>query len=354
MPQVYEDYWDFTMAWTDFNGEKFLKTLKLVVEFIDEHKDEDYSSELYETLQKRVQSIINISGPSVRKGINELVKLGFIFPFLTGYHSLSKKYLEVTSNEERKLILSKVIYANSSFKRSVTNDSNIREINFIIKTLDHAKCIDQKYLGTLISTNISNYPAGYITMDELEKLYRDENQKEFEKRKYNQIDHLRNLLQKLDGITYTSQKFYLEKDAPNVEIENIRDTELKSRDPYLQRIYKQQLQNESLNIFGKIKCMVEKLEYPVLIASHIKPFRYSNDDEAFDPNNGLLLSKTLDSLFDLNYISFADNGKIIFYSRVPEDVKQFWINYELDSRFLNHERLVYLAYHRNLCEDKNR
>lgn len=354
MPQVYEDYWDFTMAWTDFNGEKFLKTLKLVVEFIDEHKREVYSAKLYKLLQQIVQENINIKDESIRKGINELVKLGFVSPFLRSYHPLSKQYLNSASKEERKLILSKIVYSNSSFKRSVTTESNIREINFVVKTLEHIKCLDQRYLGTLISTNIDDYPTGYITMDELETLYRVESQREFEKRKYNQIRHLKSLLQKLNGIAYVSKNFYLEKDAPNVEIENIRDTELKSRDPYLQRIYKQQLQNESLNIFGKIKCMVEKLEYPVLIASHIKPFRYSNDDEAFDPNNGLLLSKTLDSLFDLNYISFADNGKIIFYSRVPEDVKQFWINYELDSRFLNHERLVYLAYHRNLCEDKNR
>lgn len=57
--------------------------------------------------------------------------------------------------------------------------------------------------------------------------------------------------------------------------------------------------------------MLEKLAYPVLIASHIKPFILSDDTEAYDPNNGLLLSRTLDSLFDLKYISFDDEGNMV-------------------------------------------
>ena len=35
---------------------------------------------------------------------------------------------------------------------------------------------------------------------------------------------------------------------------------------------------------------VGKLAYPVLIASHIKPFIQSDETEAYDPNNGLLLA----------------------------------------------------------------
>ncbi len=353
MPQIYEEYWNLTMAWTDFNGEKFLDTLKLVVEFIDENKDKDYSPELYEELQEIVQTNIHISKESVRKGINELVKLGFVSPFLCQYHPLSKQYIETDSEEERQLILSKIIYSNSSFKRSVTTESNIREINFVVKTLEHLKCLDEKYFGVLISTNINDYPQGYISLEELDRLYNNENQAGFEERKYNQIGYLKGLLKKLDGIVYASEQFCLKKDAENIQLNNIQETETKGRDPYLQRIYKQQLQKESFDVLGRTKCMVEQIEYPVLIASHIKPFKNSNDEEAFDPNNGLLLSKTLDSLFDLNYISFADDGQIIFYSRVPEDVKQFWQTYKLDKRFINPERLAYMAYHRQLCESRN-
>ena len=259
-----------------------------------------------------------------------------------------------SDKNERKLILSKIIYSNSSFQRSVTKDSNIREINFVIKTLENMKGLDEKYLGTLISVDITRYPDGYITLEELENLYRTSNQVEFEKRKYNQIGYLKGLLKKLDGISYSEHCFYLERDLENIQTKESQEQEQRCRDPYLQRIYKQRLQEECLNVSGKIVCMVENLAYPVLIASHIKPFRDSADNEKYDPNNGLLLSKTLDSLFDLNYISFADDGSIIFYKRVSEDVRNFWQNYKLDDSFMNEERLSYLKYHRQLCESKNK
>lgn len=97
-------------------------------------------------------------------------------------------------------------------------------------------------------------------------------------------------------------------------------------------------------------CVLEKLSYPVLIASHIKPFIESDDNEAYDPNNGLLLSRTIDSLFDLKYISFTDDGKILFSNRISEDVKEFWKDYELENTILNEKRKDYLAYHRDLMK----
>jgi len=60
------------------------------------------------------------------------------------------------------------------------------------------------------------------------------------------------------------------------------------------------------------KCAVtgfDKLD--VLIASHIVPWKDSNDNEKLDVNNGLLLSPTYDALFDRHFISFEDSGKII-------------------------------------------
>ena len=95
---------------------------------------------------------------------------------------------------------------------------------------------------------------------------------------------------------------------------------------------------------------MEHLAYPVLIASHIKPFIDSDEHEAYDPNNGLLLSRTIDSLFDLKYISFTDEGEMLFSNRTSDDVKEFWKAYRLDKAILNEERKEYLAYHRNLME----
>lgn len=351
--QVYENYWNLTMAWTNFNGSKFLKTLKITVDFIDNNKKR-YAPEVYDKLQQKISTELDLDCQSVRKGVNELVKLGFVNSFLRGYHPLSKDYLNTTNEEERNLLLSKIVYSNASFQRSVTKESDIREINFVINTLEHLTCLEDKYLGVLISTNIANYPQGYISFEDLDLLYNREKRSKFEQRKYNQIGYLKGLLKKLNGIVYRNGKFCLEKDTDKIQVEDEQKAEIKGRDPYLQRIYKQQLKKESFDVLGRVKCMVERLEYPVLIASHIKPFRNSNKEEAFDPNNGLLLSKNLDSLFDLNYISFTDDGYIIFYDRTPDDIKQFWKTYQLDKRFINPERLRYLSYHRKLCENKNK
>jgi len=49
----------------------------------------------------------------------------------------------------------------------------------------------------------------------------------------------------------------------------------------------------------------------VLVASHIVPWKDSNDNERLDVHNGILLSPTYDALFDQHLISFENNGKII-------------------------------------------
>ena len=49
----------------------------------------------------------------------------------------------------------------------------------------------------------------------------------------------------------------------------------------------------------------------MLVASHIKPWRDSNNQERLDKFNGLLLLANLDKAFDLGFISFADTGLVM-------------------------------------------
>ena len=49
----------------------------------------------------------------------------------------------------------------------------------------------------------------------------------------------------------------------------------------------------------------------LLIASHIVPWRDSDEFERLDVNNGILLSPTYDALFDKHLISFEDDGQIV-------------------------------------------
>ncbi len=54
----------------------------------------------------------------------------------------------------------------------------------------------------------------------------------------------------------------------------------------------------------------------ILVASHIVPWRDSNDKERLDVENGILLSPLLDALFDKHLISFSEDGRILFSTQV--------------------------------------
>lgn len=356
--QNYENYWRVTLAYTDFNGNKFRETLQICVDFIDQFHPITYNEKTtYKELERRIQTAIPKLGSdadaSNRKAINQMVKLGFIEPFLTGYHKNTKEFLQANSNRKRKTIFSKVVYSNAKFNSSVTNDDNWSQMNFLIKTLEEVGFLSAQDIIALMTIDISKIEKGYVNREEINTALNllDEG---FIERKYNQIDHFKNVLGKLDEIVFVKKngiyELYFTEDAKRIFGEDL-ELESKKRDPYLHLLYKNQLfeESESLEIFNhKRVCFLEKLEYPVLIASHIKPFIISNEIEAYDPNNGLLLSRTIDSLFDLKYISFTDEGQIIFSKRLSSDVVEFWKNYQLDEAILNEQRRNYLAYHRQL------
>lgn len=59
-------------------------------------------------------------------------------------------------------------------------------------------------------------------------------------------------------------------------------------------------------------CRVTRVNRPEhLRASHCKPWRDSNNEERLNGENGLLLTPTIDHLFDRGFISFEDNGDLL-------------------------------------------
>ena len=59
-------------------------------------------------------------------------------------------------------------------------------------------------------------------------------------------------------------------------------------------------------------CRVTKVERREhLIAGHVKPWRDSSNDERLDGENGLLLTPTIDHLFDKGFISFENGGDLV-------------------------------------------
>lgn len=59
-------------------------------------------------------------------------------------------------------------------------------------------------------------------------------------------------------------------------------------------------------------CRVTRVDRPEhLIAGHIKPWRESDNHERLFEGNGLLLTPTIDHLFDRGFISFEDGGELL-------------------------------------------
>ncbi|MFJ8264774.1 HNH endonuclease [Peribacillus asahii] len=83
-----------------------------------------------------------------------------------------------------------------------------------------------------------------------------------------------------------------------------------------------------------------------LIASHIKPWSQSNNQERLEVNNGLLLCPNHDSVFDKGYISFADDGLILISDSLDEATKVFLNINEIMNIRVNESQRQYMKWHR--------
>lgn len=85
----------------------------------------------------------------------------------------------------------------------------------------------------------------------------------------------------------------------------------------------------------------------LLIASHIKPWRVSNNQERVDYKNGFLLTPTFDKLFDYGYISFSHKKSLILSPKLSsENIKRLNISDDMNIESLPLKgREKYLEYH---------
>lgn len=355
--QIYEEYWNYTAAFTDFNGVKFRDTLQTCVDFIDDHHGL-YSQRIYEGIQLLLQQRVPVTGSgsdaTQRKRINQLVKLGFIYPYLRGYPKETIEFLKAATDKKRKSILSKIVYLYANFLNATTNDIHTNQLKFFMKSLEEIGSLNEKQLATLMTINTQDFPRGYITKEDLERQYEEVDVEDFFQRKYNQVRHLKSVISKLDDMALHDNVLYFKTDAERLFSDE--ETKKEVRDPYLQRVYKSELEEESCIHFEceTPKCMLEGLSHPVLIASHIKPYSHCKniEEERFDVNNGLLLSKSFDSLFDLGYITFNPDGIIIPSDVLGNDIKNYITGFRLHRDFINPKRLEYMKYHKNVVFNK--
>ncbi|MDP1780018.1 MAG: HNH endonuclease, partial [Anaerolineales bacterium] len=96
-------------------------------------------------------------------------------------------------------------------------------------------------------------------------------------------------------------------------------------------------------------CSVTGLQSVTLLrASHIKPWKDSNNQERLNPFNGLLLIPDYDFLFDRGYISFKSNGSVLVSQRLsPFARKVFDVDDDLQLRNVFPENKDYLDFHRS-------
>ena len=103
----------------------------------------------------------------------------------------------------------------------------------------------------------------------------------------------------------------------------------------------------------KERCMLQPnlpIGVDLLVASHIKPWKDcegKNEKQRMDINNVLLLSKASDALFDKGYISFDDEGNILFSSLLPKGKRIFGLSEQLKlPQEIIKPRLKYMRWHR--------
>lgn len=90
--------------------------------------------------------------------------------------------------------------------------------------------------------------------------------------------------------------------------------------------------------------------FNILTASHIKPWRDSDNQQRLDVYNGLLLLPNFDKLFDKGYISFHDDGKIIYSSYLSKtDRALLGMGDDIHLLKIDPRHKGYLKYHRDNC-----
>jgi hypothetical protein len=97
-------------------------------------------------------------------------------------------------------------------------------------------------------------------------------------------------------------------------------------------------------------CRLTQVDNPTyLIASHIKPWRESNNEERLSAGNGLMLTPSIDHLFDRGFISFDNSGELI-KSPVADKVsiKRMGIDTDkvINVGHFNTDQKHFLDYHR--------
>jgi hypothetical protein len=153
------------------------------------------------------------------------------------------------------------------------------------------------------------------------------------------------------GSFIKTRHLYEAQDIQEIKTETIRET---TRQTLIEaRLGQGDFRKDLLHEF-KESCIVSKAEL-FLVASHIKPWRYSDNKERLNSKNGLLLSRHLDAFFDAGCVTFDKNGVLIKSNNISDiECERYGIKKFINEKIYDfcEMRQNYLEYHRDCVFNK--
>ncbi|OOQ60643.1 hypothetical protein BC343_23895 [Mucilaginibacter pedocola] len=136
-------------------------------------------------------------------------------------------------------------------------------------------------------------------------------------------------------------------DMVSEPVYNYQERETEKQSLRLSRVGQGKYRVDLLDVWGS--CAITDVKVPeILKASHIKPWKDSSNLERLDPFNGLILTPTLDTLFDKGFISFENNGHILMAKELESFSKKLNLSADLKLRKHFDSNNQYLEYHRDI------
>lgn len=218
-------------------------------------------------------------------------------------------------------------------------ESGIYAVGTIVKAPYILENSPQDYCNNKLTVNVRidkiNYSHPYITHDECKEFIN-----QFRTAHKISEEHYALIEERMDMKTDEVIISNIETDADNLQMVG------KERETYIKTRVNQSLFRERLLNKYDCCCLCKISNTRFLIASHIKPWADSENDEKLDADNGFLLCPNHDALFDSGYISFDDNGNILISEQLGQ-VDAIFMNVDKNMKIhLSDRNKKYLEYHR--------
>ncbi|HCK43256.1 MAG TPA: hypothetical protein DHW16_02480 [Ruminococcaceae bacterium] len=219
-------------------------------------------------------------------------------------------------------------------------ESGIYAVGTIVKAPYILENSPQDYCNNKLTVDVRidkiNYSSPYITHEECKAFIN-----QFRTAHKISEEHYALIEERIDVNTDESIISDIEADADKLQIlGKERETFIKAR--VNQSVFRERLLNKY-----DCCCLCKVSDPKFLIASHIKPWADSANDEKLDADNGFLLCPNHDALFDSGYISFDENGSIMISEELGQ-VDAIFMNVDKNMKIsLSSKNKKYLEYHRN-------